>query len=242
MTKPDKNLAPNEIIAMLKKHDKNLVKALLKEVDTAVAQEKNGNNVELRKAAMQKAVKESNSIVLAKYTEAANDLIPLGQKLSANGERIVTEGLDENEVVTAMELYLKVKLATEGADAMKDMVRNMVFRSMDLAAAEQGEDFPEHTNMVMDVPEIGKRFCREGAGRKDAEFDMDALRAAVGDEVFFAITAEKVEITRVVDDQALSVAILANPQLMEQMRDAVKPGDWKSARLMVRDIPANEKE
>lgn len=242
MTKPAKTLANDEIVALLKKHDKNVVKNILKQVDTAAALEKRGNNVELRKAAMQKAVAESNGIAIAEFNEAADKIIPLGSGLAKNLDTIVAGGLNEDEAETAMELYLAVKLATEGADAMKDMVRTMVFRSMDLAAAEQGEEFPEHTNMVMDVPELGKRFCREGAGRKDAEFDMDKLRAAVGDEVFFAITAEKVEVTRVVDDQALSVAILANPDLMEQMREAVKPGDWKSARLMVRDIPANEKE
>jgi hypothetical protein len=244
MTKalPTTALSTDEIVALLKKHDKNVVKNILKQVDTAAALEKRGNNVELRKAAMQKAVAESNSVAIAEFTAATDKIVPLGQELAADSDEIIAGGLNEEQVVTAMNLFLSVKLATEGADAMKDMVRNMVFRSMDLAAAEEGEEFPEHTNMVMDVPEIGKRFCREGAGRKDAEFDMDKLRAAVGDEVFFAITAEKVEVTRVVDDQALSVAILANPQLMEQMRDAVKPGDWKSARLMVRDIPANEKE
>ena len=237
-----KALSTNDIVALLKKHDKNVVKSILKQADAAAAQEKSGNNVELRKAAMRKALKDSNNIVLTKYIEAANDLIPLGQELSTEGDEIIANGLNEEQVVVAMNLFLKVKLATEGADAMKDMVRSMVFRSMDLAAAEQGEEFPEHTNMEMDVPEIGKRFCREGAGRKEAEFDMKKLRALIGDEVFFAITTEKVEVTRVVDDQALSVAILANPELMEKMRDAVYPGEWKSARLMVRDMPANEKE
>ena len=189
------------------------------------------------------SVASSTSVTFAsKFNQAINDLVPLGQELSANGDEIAATGLNEEEIVVAMDLYLKVKMATEGAEAMKDMVRSMVFCSMDLAAAEMGEEFPEHTNMEMDVPEIGKRFCREGAGRKDAEWDMNKLRALVGDEVFFSITTEKVKVTREVDDQALSAAILSNPQLMEQLRDVVKPGGWKSARLMVRDIPANEKE
>lgn len=240
MTKPAKTLANDEIVALLKKHDKNVVKNILKQVDTAAALEKRGNNVELRKAAMQKAVAESNGIAIADFNEAADKIIPLGSGLAKNLDTIVTGGLTEDEAETAMELYLAVKLATEGADAMKDMVRTMVFRSMDLAAAEQGEEFPEHTNMVMDVPELNKRFCREGAGRKDAEFDMDKLRALIGDELFAQITTVKV--TYEVNDSALSSAILANPALMEQMREAVQPGEWKSARLMVRDIPANEKE
>jgi hypothetical protein len=237
-----KALSTNEIVEMLKKHDKNVVKNILKQVDTASALEKSGNNIELRKAAMREALKDSNDVVTTKFNEAVNQLVPLGQELSANGDEIIANGLNEDEIITAMNLYLSVKLATEGAESMKDMVRSMVFRSMDMAAAEQGEEFPEHTNMIMDVPALGKKFCREGAGRKDAEFDMDKLRALVGDEVFFAITTEKVKVTREVDDQALSVAILSNPQLMEQLRDAVKPGDWKPARLMVRDMSPNEKE
>lgn len=235
-----KAIETDKLVAMLKKHDKEVVKNLLAKVDTAAALEKRGNNVDLRKAAMRKALAENNEIALAELSDALDAIIPLGQELAEQFDEVEVKGLNEENIVTAMTAYLKVKMASEGAGTLHDLVRQMVFRSMDLAAAEDGEEFPEHTNMVMDVPALGKRFCREGAGRKEAEFDMDKLRAVVGDELFSKVTVAKV--TYKVDETALSTAILANPELMEQLRDAVKPGDWKSARLMVRDIPANEKE
>jgi hypothetical protein len=113
---------------------------------------------------------------------------------------------------------------------------------MDLAFEESGEEFPEHANGFIDVPELGKRFCREGAGRKEATVDFKALRAAVGDELFAEITREKIEIKYELNEATLAAAVLANPDLLEQVRETVVPGDWKSPRLMVRDIPVNEKE
>lgn len=235
-----KAISTAKLVEMLKKHDKSVVSDLLKQVDLASALSKKGSNVELRKKAVLQSLEQNNDLALAELSDALDALIPLGQELTKQADEIIAQGLDEEQVVTAMNLYLKVKMSIEGADAMKDMIRNMVFSSMDKAAAELGEEFPEATNMVMDVPELGKRFCREGAGRKEAEFDIDKLRAVVGDELFDKITVAKV--TYKVDESALSAAILANPGLMEELRDAIKPGDWKSPRLMVRDIPANEEE
>lgn len=235
-----KSLTRTEIAALLAKHDKNMVKDILAQVDAAAAIEKKGTNVELRKAAHRKALKENNAIELNKVTAAQDRMLPAGQQLASQSEQIMETGLDVEQAAVAMQSYLDGKLVAETQTAIQELVRTLVFRSMDLAAAEEGEEFPEQTNMVLDVPELGKRFCREGAGRKPASIDLDALRAAVGEELFAEITTEKVVVTREINEDALSVAVLANPELLEQVRDAVLPGDWKPARLMVRDIPAQE--
>lgn len=235
-----KAISTDKLVEMLKKHDKSIVADLLKQVDTASALQKKGSNVELRKKAMLKSLAENNDIALSEFSDALDSLIPLGQELTQQADGIIAKGLDEVQAVTAMTAYLKGKLVSEGQAALQDLVRNMVFASMDLSAAEQGEEFPEHTNMTMDVPELGKRFCREACGRKDAEFDIDKLRALLGEEKFAQVT--NVKVTYEVDESALSAAVLANPTLMEELRDVIKPGEWKSPRLMVRDIPANEKE
>lgn len=241
MTKP-KNLSPAEIAAVLAKHDATLVSDLLSQVDVASAISKKGNNVELRKAGTRKALAENNKIVQTKVADAGDVMLSRGQRLAAATDSIMENGLDEEQAAQAMQAYVSGKLVVETQGAIQDLVKSLVYRSMDLSMEEQGEEFPEQTNAILDVPELGKRFVREGAGRKPATFDIDALRAAVGDEVFEKITAEKVVVTRVVDEAALTAAVLENPALLETVRDAVVPGDWKPTRLMVRDIPQGDVE
>ena len=240
MTKPKKNLSPAEIVAVLAQHDATLVKDLLAEVDVASAISKKGNNVELRKAGTRKALAENNKIVQTQVAEASDVMLSRGQRLAAAADSIMENGLDTEQAFQAMQAYVSGKLVVETQASIQDLVKSLVYRSMDLSMAEQGEEFPEQTNAVLDVPELGKRFSREGAGRKAATFDLEALRAAVGDEVFEKITAEKVVVTREVDEAALTAAVLADPSLLETVRDAVVPGDWKTTRLIVRDIPASD--
>ena len=233
-----KSLSRTEIAAILAKHDASLVADLLSQVDVASAIEKKGNNVELRKAATRKALAQNNKIEQTKVAEAHDVELSRGQRLAAASDSIMETGLDTEQALQAMEAYVSGKLVLETQTAIQDLVKSLVYRSMDLSLAEQGEEFPEQTNAVLDVPEMGKRFTREGCGRKPAEFDLDALRAAVGDEMFAQITAQKVEV--VVDHDALTAAVLADPSLLETVRNAVVPGEWKSPRLMVRDIPASD--
>lgn len=235
-------LATTDITALLDRAEGSLIADLLSQANEADAIEKRGNNAAIRKAATRKALAENNKIVQTRVSESGDVALARGQRLAAASDSIMEIGLDSEQVEQAMEAHLSSKLVTESLGAIQDLVRSLVFRSMDLAAAEQGEEFPEHTNMVMDVPSLGKRFAREGAGRKPAEVDLAALRESLGDEVFFAVTAEKVVVTRVVDTEALSAAVVSDPSLLEKVRSAVVPGDWKSPRLMIRDIPANEKE
>ena len=71
------------------------------------------------------------------------------------------------------------------------------------------------------------------------------LRAAVGEEIWESISSEEVipeQVVRVLDENKLIAAVGDNPALLEQVRSAVKAGDWKTPRLMIRDIPANEQE
>lgn len=235
-----KSLSPAEVAAVLAKHDATLVADLLAQADGVAATLKKGSNVELRKAAHRKALKEANAVELVRVAEAQDDILPLGSAIAAASDEIMERGFSTEEAEKAMDAFLKIKLASEAETAIQELVRTLVFRTMDLAAEEQGEEFPEHTNMSIDVPELGKRFVREGCGRKDASFDVAALQAALDPEVFASITTEKVVVTRVVDHDALTVAVLANPELLETVREAVLPGSWKSARLMVRDIPAED--
>lgn len=234
-----KALAPAHISEMLKKAErKGVVADILAEVDEAAAIEKRGNNAATRQAAIVKALADNNELAEAEIIEAHNDHVDLAPQVAAFAPEAAETGLSDEQALTAMRLLLAGKVISESERALYEVVRNLVFRSMDIAFGD--DEFPEAVNGYIDVPELGKRFCREGAGRKEATFDMDALRELLGDELFDQVTIKKVEYK--VDETALAKLGISKPGLLEQLRDVVKPGDWKSPRLMIRDIPADEKE
>ena len=66
-----KTLAPAAIAQLLKKAQKQgFLADILAEVELASAQEKKGNNIEVRKAAILKALSTKNELALAEITEA----------------------------------------------------------------------------------------------------------------------------------------------------------------------------
>lgn len=242
-----KAIVPAELSGLLDAAANNLISDIIAGAEAKALQtEKRGSNAETRKAAHLAALVKANKKVkgctadLAPITEDFHSYLTLSKSVSKFVENAAQVGLSDEEAILVLKQVMSGKLIKEVVDATYDAAKEAVWATMNIAFAEAGESDPEHVNGYLDVPELGKRFCREGAGRKDSEFDMDKLRAVVGDEVFEQITVAKV--TYEVNDTALSAAILANPDLMEGLRDAVKVGDWKSPRLMIRDIPADEKE
>lgn len=233
-----------DLAALLAQDENGFVAAIVAtEADRALQTEKTGNNVAIRKAAIRKAMVSADKKAVADHVAALKAQHDLFKAVAAAADNISAEGMTDDQAVVLMSLIVGGKLGEELIKAGYDLAKELVFRSMDLAFAE--EEFPEHTNGVIDVPGLGKRFSREGAGRKDSSLDEDALRERVGEEVWAQITREEVipaTTVRKIDEAALIAAAADNPALLEDVRAAVKVGDWKSPRLMIRDIPATEKE
>ena len=246
-----KSIAPSDASALIASLD-GYVAQIVADVDAkALATEKRGSNVETRKAAHLASLVKSNKKVkgctadLAPTADAMRGFVAKAKAVAAFIETAMEEGLTEEQAVMVMSEALDVKLIKEFADATYDAAKAAVYRTMDAAAEEAGEEFPSQTAMVLDVPELGKRFCREGVGRKPASLDEEKLVELVGEDVWNEITSEQVipaTVVRVIDESKLAAAVNDNPALLEQVRAAVVPGDWKTPRLMIRDIPATEKE
>jgi hypothetical protein len=244
-------IVPTDASALIASLD-GYVAQIVADVDAkALATEKRGSNVETRKAALMAALAKANKKVkggsadLAPAATAAKSLPAKSKALAAFVESATEVGLNEEQAVVLLDQMLDAKLVKELIDATYDAAKAAVFASMTLAAAEEGEEFPENINMVLDVPELGKRFCREGAGRKSATLDTEKLAELVGAEGWEAITTEQVipaTVVRVIDEAKLAAVVAENPALLEQVREAVVPGDWKTPRLSIRDIPATEKK
>lgn len=246
-----KSIAPSDASALIASLD-GYVAQIVADVDAKkLATEKVGSNIETRKAAHIAALVKANKKVKGSSTDLAptgaalKGFVAKAKAMAAFVEAAVEAGLDEEQAVVAMSVVLDGKLINEFVAATYDAAKEAVFASMNAAAAEAGEEFPAQTAMVLDVPETGKRFCREGVGRKPASLDEEKLAELVGEQVWEQITTEQVipaTVVRVIDEAKLAAAVSENNALLEQVREAVIPGDWKTPRLMIRDIPANEKK
>ena len=71
----------------------------------------------------------------------------------------------------------------------------------------------------------------------DATIDNKALADAIGAELWDEISTEQVTVKRVIDEEKLAAVVADHPELLEAIRGAVVPGEWKTPRLMVRNIP-----
>ena len=244
-----KAISVSDLAALLAAAKTGYVAEILAEEERkALAVEKRGSNAETRKANLVKALIKAAKKVkgctadLAPAAQAVRSFLPESKVVAPIVERAVESGagLTDEETVLVAKQVIDGKLVKELVDATYDAARAAIYRTMDLVAEAEGEEFPEHTNVVIDVPELGKRLAREGAGRKEASLDEEKLRGLVDDDVWAAVTTEHV--VRVVDESKLTAAVLADPALLEKVRAATEAGGWKSPRLMVRDIPAKETE
>lgn len=242
------NITTTSAASLLASLDGYVAQIVAEKEAEALATEKRGSNVETRKAALMTALVKANKKVkgssadLAPAATAAKSLPAKSKAIAAFVESATETGLTEEQAVVLLDQMLDAKMVKELIDATYDAAKQAVFASMTLSAEESGEEFPEHTNMVLDVPELGKRFCREGAGRKPAGIDEAKLAELLGAEGWEAVTTEQTMVVRTIDEAKLAAMVVENPALLEQVRAAVVPGDWKTPRLMIRDIPANEKE
>lgn len=239
-----KSISVSDLQALLAAAKTGYVAEILEDEERkALAVEKAGSNAATRKANIIKALLKSLKKVkgcsedLAPSATAIREFLPESKAVAPIVERAVEggQGLDDEEIVLVAKQVVDGKLVKELVDATYDAAKAAIFLTMNKTAEAEGEEFPEHTNVWIDVPELGKRLSREGAGRKEAELDEEALRDLVGDDLWEQITSEVT--VRVVDEAKLSKLALKNKGLLEQVRKATIPGGWKSPRLMVRDIP-----
>jgi hypothetical protein len=146
--------------------------------------------------------------------------------------------LDESNAFTLMTQALSRRTITEFMEVCNGRIKEIVFSHLNAMFEEDGEDDPEAVSGSIEVPSLGMRFAREGAGRTTPSVDEGILREALGDrwkEVYHeeTIPAQKV---RTLDYDRLWELVGEEPELMEKLRDALEPGAIKNARLVIRPM------
>jgi hypothetical protein len=181
------------------------------------------------------AVASSDRGVLARANKVFQGYLPLVRKnaaLAADEPR----QLSIVEAKNLMEEALSIAEARSVLDARWETIKEHAFGHMTESFAAEGDEYPEHTPGSIDVPELGKRFAREGCGRQEPELIEKALRALVGPKVWEAITDRETVVVETVSIPKLMAMATGDPSLLEHLRRSLKVGEWKKPRLNVRDM------
>ena len=151
--------------------------------------------------------------------------------------------LDGERAKDLMSRYLEQREIDEFMGTVKDLIRETVYAHMDAVLAADGAKDPANTNGTLEVPELGKRFSREGSGYKDPSLDEGRLQELLGDrwdEVCDDIVIPE-QVIPAYTDKVLSVEKALklgrkDPSVMEVLRDCIIPGAPKTPRLWVRNM------
>lgn len=184
--------------------------------DTAVT----GKNVELRKKAWAEAVEENSPLIreLAGKMSLYVTLIP-----EIGAEPHV---LDSQEAKDLMVEYNTNKQISEFLKSRQETIREIVFQSVTI------EKDDENAKGEIVVPEMGKKFAKEGGGSKKPTLNMALLEKLMGDE--WEKVTDVVE-TRTLNEDKLLDYLNENPGAMKKLREATVPGAPNSMRFAVRD-------
>ena len=151
--------------------------------------------------------------------------------------------LDGKRAQELMERFLEQREINEFMATVKDLIRETVFTHLDAVLAAGGAKDPVNTNGSIEVPELGKKFCREGAGYGDPDLDEGRLRELLGDR--WDDVCDDIDIpTQIIpahQEKVLSVEKAMklgrkDPAVMEILRACVTPGNPKTPRLFVRNL------
>jgi hypothetical protein len=143
------------------------------------------------------------------------------------------------EALLLMDEFLAAADISEALEARRAEAKRMVFESITTSFADQGIDNPEHHNGSIPVPELGKKFCREGTGKTDPILNPKILEDLLSPQDWNAVTTVTTipaHTERILDENKLAEIIHADPRKLEILRQALIPGSWKIPRFQVRDL------
>ncbi|ACH62149.1 hypothetical protein MYRNA_180 [Mycobacterium phage Myrna] len=140
---------------------------------------------------------------------------------------------EANQLMGIWEEMVRIE---DTAKATREQIKARVSGAMTAEFAEEGEEYPEQINASIDAPEYGKRFARQGCGRKDPELDEKKLAKLLGEKLWKQVSTEEVVVKRNVDIEALMAAAQKDPEILEKLRASLKVGEWKSPSFAVHNI------
>ena len=128
-----------------------------------------------RKAAYRKALEEFDPEVLVPMSDTMQNYID-EVFTPANVDK--PRALEHDEVVKLAHEYLDNQKIKELLAVRYEVMRTLMLMAIDEDLKTKGVD-PETSNGRLEVPEVGKAFCKEGAGLTDPSIDEEFLKAGL---------------------------------------------------------------
>ena len=155
--------------------------------------------------------------------------------------------LNEKEKFDAMKAWLAMKDITEFAEVWRLQARNRVFDHITSEFEVGGEEDPGNKNGNIPVYKLGKKFCKEGTGRKDPVLDEGKLKELL-DELDPTIwpRIQNKEIIPAKEIKSLSVEKLMGevgerPEILQKIGESLVVGEFKTPKMQVRPLTAEER-
>jgi len=210
--------------------------------DVQKQNKENRSTVAQRSEAWKQALATMDEEKLLVMQEKMSEYVDLVSKIDLD-INTPPKSLDDTQRVHLMKVYLMYKEMAEFLEVCKQWFKDITF-SVITAEKETAnvEDF-EHSAGEILVPELGKRFCKEGGQRKNPTLDEDKLKELLGDKWEDACEVEEVpEVVipahreTVFSIEKLMKLAESDLTILETVREALIPGDWGPNSFTVRNM------
>jgi hypothetical protein len=145
-------------------------------------------------------------------------------------EELMAELLDQTDIKELLEVR-------------REMIRAAVFASISAEHRQAGDENPDRTNGFIPVPALGKKFCREGAGRLAPMLDEEKFKKALGDRWEQAYQVDVVpeqvvpeHVSYTLDSERILSLAERDPGILEILRECLVPGEYRTPRFTIRDL------
>lgn len=193
---------------------------------------KSKSTVATRKEASRRALEEWNLDRLLELQAKMSRIIDVmtANDLNTDDEPVMSPA----KTVAVMAEYLDERDVAELLDVRKDMIRDAVYTHID---AVEGPD----ANGAIEVPELGKKFTREGCGTATPTVDEQRLQALLGEKWLDAcdetiVPAQEARIEYKLSVEKVLDLAHKDPAVLEALRSCLVPGKPKTPRFWVRDL------
>lgn len=221
--------------------DRATLDAILQGVDYEAATKEVAKRRDTRASRREAWAQDLNSIPMEKIEDLDNTMSSFTEKHVIDRVEVdEPRPLELSEVDKLADLYQDYEKILAVLEAERDRIRKLIYAHFD--ATLEGDE----TTPVEQVP--GKltsdrhrvQFSREGGKRKTPTLDWEKLKATMGEARFRDALCEATEVPAhtqytPTEDKLMS-ALNAQEITLEDVRDAIIPGDWQTPRFVIRKV------
>jgi hypothetical protein len=238
MTSTQPAVAPSAVAELLKEHGGDAVvalQALLERIQTREVAVPEKSTVATRKEAYRKMWADYDVDKLIEVKDLVEGLIDRISSTDLEGDGVISSDLAKQ----LMQEHLDTRAVTEAFDARKELRKARVFAAIDAVLEARGIEDPQNHNGEVEVPELGLKFTREGAGMTEGGLDEGKLRVVLGEEMWKVVCDTEI-IPATVEYKLNTTRLLdlanADPAILTKIGECVKPGVPKTPRLNTRKL------